>query len=591
MDNGRAGVSVRLVTQRPVSTITRASDRQGAGAGGIRIIDEAEVDLVIAGGITAKVQRAPTGADVGDITGVREDERGLIIITAHDIEAVSTVRLDRGVAGQGEQTIDGDGRRLGRLEDIDGSVVIVGRGRVARIEQGAAIEDERPGVGGRAGGVAATNRRDLADVGEGGDGQGAATDDGGAGVIIQAGEGLGAGAVLDDGDSSGGLVDQAVEGAVRGAVHEGDDGGRGVGINDGTRADEGPDRDTGRSAHARPIRTRGAGSVEIEGRALTEIQEGRTGLSGADGGRAAGKSQGAGVDVNAAGEGVGAGDDKDTRASLGERTRATRDQVIDGQRVSRSRAFGRDDDFRVGSAEGTRAGDGGGTGAIIKEHTARGVGEESVERKGLGTSQFERVHALGAGDRQVGGGEIVGGGGQSRGRERCIRRESARGRTADEPVDAAEGGPTANDAIGAGRTGREGEAATGDRGEVERGARTAGTQGSKGEYGVAAGDTDGLNGTMAGRGRKDTEGLGGRRAGDTFITEHTTRGVAEGVDVEDDRAAVRQDVECADFTELEHAVRDGGGAGQGIARGRGEHPGSRAHLLQAGDDGAAIRDD
>ena len=96
---------------------------------------------------------------------------------------------------------------------------------------------------------------------------------------------------------------------------------------------------------------------------------------------------------------------------------------------------------------------------------------------------------------------------------------------------------------------------------------------------------------MAGRGRKDTEGLGGRRAGDTFITEHTTRGVAEGVDVEDDRAAVRQDVERADFAELEHTVGNGGGAGQGITRGRGEHPGSRAHLLQAGDDGAAIRDD
>ena len=99
LDNGRAGVSVRLVTQRPVSTITRASDRQGAGAGGIRIIDEAEIDLVIAVGVTSEVQRAPTGADVGDITGVREDERGLIITTAHDIEAVSTVRLDRGVAG------------------------------------------------------------------------------------------------------------------------------------------------------------------------------------------------------------------------------------------------------------------------------------------------------------------------------------------------------------------------------------------------------------------------------------------------------------------------------------------------------------
>ena len=96
---------------------------------------------------------------------------------------------------------------------------------------------------------------------------------------------------------------------------------------------------------------------------------------------------------------------------------------------------------------------------------------------------------------------------------------------------------------------------------------------------------------MAGRGRKGTEGLECRRGRDTFITEHTTRGIAERIDVEDDGAAVRQDVECADFTELEHAVRDGGGAGQGIARGRGEHPGAGAHLLQAGNGRAAIRDD
>ena len=588
MDNGRAGVSVRLVTERPESTITRASDRQSAAE---RIVDKAEVDLVIAGGITAKIQRARTRAEVGDVAGIGEDEGSLIITTAHDIEAVSTVRLDRGVAGQGEQTIDGDGRRLGRLEDIDVTVVVVGLGRVARVEQGAAIEDERPGVGGRAGGVAATNRRDLADVGEGGDGQGAATDDGGAGVIIQAGEGLGTGAVLDDGDSSGGLVDQAVEGAVRGAVHEGDDGGRGVGVNDGTRADEGPDRDTGRSAHARPIRTRGAGGVEIEGRALTEIQEGRTGLSGADGGRAAGKSQGAGVDVDAAGEGVGAGDDEDTRARLGERTRATRDQVIDGQRVSRSRAFGRDDDFRVGSAESTRAGDGGGTGAIIKEDTTGGVGQETVNRQRLSSDELQGVEGLGTGDREISGREVVGGGGQSRGRERRIRREGRARRARREPVSAAEGGITTDDTVGAGHRSREGEATAGDRGEVERGARRAGTEGSKGEYGGAARDTNGLHGTMAGRGGKDTEGLGGRRGRDTFITEHTTRGVAEGVDVEEDRAAVRQDVERADFAELEHTVGNGGGAGQGIARGRGEHPGSRAHLLQAGDDGAAIRDD
>ena len=96
LDNGRAGVSVRLVTERPESTITRASDRQSAAE---RIVDKAEVDLVIAGGITAKIQRARTRAEVGDVAGIGEDEGSLIITTAHDIEAVSTVRLDRGVAG------------------------------------------------------------------------------------------------------------------------------------------------------------------------------------------------------------------------------------------------------------------------------------------------------------------------------------------------------------------------------------------------------------------------------------------------------------------------------------------------------------
>ena len=587
LDNGRAGVSVRLVTERPESTITRARDRQGAAE---RVVDEAEIDLVVAGGIAAEVQRAAAGPEVGDIAGVREDERGLVIRTTQDIETVGTVRLDRGVAGQGEEAVDRDGRRLRRLEDIDVTVVVVGLGRVARVEQGAAIEDERPGV---VGDVAATDGRDLADIGERADGQGAATDDGGAGVIIQAGEGLGTGAVLDDGDSSGGLVDQAVEGPARGAVDQGDDGGRGVGINDGARADEGPDRDTGRSAHARPIRTRGAGSVEIEGRALTEIQEGRTGLSGADGGRAAGKSQGAGVDVDAAGEGIGTSDDEETRASLGERTSSTRDQVIDGQRVSGRRAVGRDDDFRGGSAEGTRTGDGGGTGAIIKEHTARAVGEESVERKGLGTSQFERVHSLGAGDRQVGGGEIVSRRGEAGGRKCCIRRERTRSRTADEPVDAAEGGPTADDAVGTGRTGREGEGPAGDRREIKGGAGTAGTEGSEGQHRRTTGSSDGLNGTMASRRREGSDGLRVHRAQSAFVTQDATCGVAEGIDIEDD-GGVRQDIAVGSaFAELEHTVGNGGRAGQGkgIIGGGRVHPGARAHLLQAGDIGAAVIQD
>ena len=100
---------------------------------------------------------------------------------------------------------------------------------------------------------------------------------------------------------------------------------------------------------------------------------------------------------------------------------------------------------------------------------------------------------------------------------------------------------------------------------------------------------------MAGRGRKDTEGLGSRQGGGTFITKYTTRGVAEGVDVEDDGASIRQDVQLArgGLAELEHTVGNGGGAGQGqgIIGGGRVHPGARAHLLQAGDIGAAVIQD
>ena len=210
LDDGRTGVGVGLITQRPESTITRAGDRQGAGAReGIRVINEAEVDLVIAGGITAKVQRARTRAEEGDVAGVGEDKRGVVIRTAHDIITIGAVGLDIGVTGQGEEAVDRDGRRLGLLEDVDVTAVIVGLGRVAGIEQGTAIEDQRSGIGGSAGGVAATDRGNLADIGEGRDGQGAAADDGGSGVIVETGEGLRAAATLDDGELAGAVGEHA----------------------------------------------------------------------------------------------------------------------------------------------------------------------------------------------------------------------------------------------------------------------------------------------------------------------------------------------------------------------------------------------
>ena len=587
LDISGTGISIGLVAQRPESSKTRARDRQGAGArGGIRIIDEAEVDLVIAGGITAEVQRTRSRAEVGDIAGVREDERGLIIHTTHDVGTIGTVGLDRGASGQSEQAIDRDGRRLRRQEDIDVAVVVVGLGRVAGVEQGAAIEDERAGVSGRAGGVTTTDGRKLADVGERGDSQGAATDDRRTGVVIETGEGLRAAAVLDEGDDAGGLIDQTVEGAAAIAVTKAEDRGGGVGVDDITGAGERADEDTRGGHMGVPSRDGSSGGVKVEGRSLAEIDV----RIGPEGRGSSGQLDGALIDVRRTRVSVSPGDDQATVAGLGERTRPARDQGADGQRVSGRRAIGRHDDFRSGSADRARSVDRGRARAIIKEQTARGISEESVQRKSLSASNFERVDGLGTGNRQGRRREIVRRRGESGRRERSIRRERTRGRAADEPVDAAEGGPTADDTVRARRAGREGEGAAVDRREIKGGARRAGTEGTEGQRRAAAtGAGDGLHRTLTGRRRQGSEGLGARRGGGAFISQDTTGGVAEGIDVEDDGSSIRQDIEIAgEFAELEHTVGDGGGTGQAVVRGRRDHPGADAHLLQVGQVGDTV---
>ena len=63
--------------------------------------------------------------------------------------------------------------------------------------------------------------------------------------------------------------------------------------------------------------------------------------------------------------------------------------------------------------------------------------------------------------------------------------------------------------------------------------------------------------------------------------------ITEGFCVKDDRGGIRQDVSVgADLQELEHAIGDRGGAGEGIVtRGRIEHPGAGSDLLEIGGGG------
>ena len=459
----------------------------------------------------------------------------MVLGAAHDRRTVAAVGLDFGVAGQGEEAVDGDGGRLGRREDVHRTAaVVVGSRLGAGVIKDAVFEDQRAGVGGD---VAATDGRRLADVGERGDGQSSAADDGSASVVIQAGEGLRARAALDEGDDAGGLVDQTVQRAIAVASAEAEDRRGGVGVDHRAGAREGTDEDARSGDGGVPVRDRGARGVEVKGRALTE---GDVGIS-TQGDSRAGQLDGALIDVGGTGVGAGSGEDDQAIAGLGKRTRATRDQGIDGQRVSRRRATRRDDDFAGGSTEGA-TGDGGCAGAIIKEHTAGTDGKQATEGKGLGAGQFQGVDGFRSGDGEIGGRKVVRRGRESGGRERGIRREGRSRRTDGEPIDAAKGGPTADDPIGAGGSRGEGDRSARE-GDIERGARAAGGEGGESQRGRTAADSDGLDGSLAGRGRQRAEGLGARGSRGAFVTEDTTGGVAEGIDIEDDRAGVRQDID------------------------------------------------
>ena len=583
-DAGGAGVGVVLITERPISAVARTVDGQGAA---VRIINEAEVDLVVTGGVTPEGQRTRTGAEVSDVTGVGEDEGGMVIRTTHDRRAVAAVGLDFRVARQGEETVDRHGRRLRRHEDVHRSATLIIGGLRTGVVKRTTFEDERGGIGGRAGGIAATDRRILADVGQAGDGQGASADDGGAGVVVESGEGLRATAILDDRDDAGGLVDQTVQRAVAVTVAEIEDGRRGVGIDHAAGTGEGADDHARSGGGGIPIGGRGAGGVKVENRTLTERDVGIR----AQGGGRTGELDGTLIDIGGTGVGAGSGEDEQPRAGLGERTPATREQGTDGQRVSGRRAIGRDDDLRGGSPEGA-AGDGGRSGAIIKEHTSGTDREKPAEGQGLGTGQLEGVDRFGAGDGEIGGGKVIGRGREAGGCQRSISREG-RGRGTDgEPIDTTKGGPTTDDTIGTGRSRGEGDRAPG-QGDIERGTGAAGGEGGESQGGGAAAGRDGLDGSLAGRGGQRAESLGARGSRGAFVTEDTTGGVAEGIDIEDERGGIRQDIDVGgDFAKLEHAVRNGRDTRERVVRGRSQHPSTDAHLLQAGGIGTAVvRDD
>ena len=125
-DDGIAGVAVSRVAEGPVGGIARAGNgKLGAGR-----VDELQVDPVIGGRIAGQGQRDRAGCgdrpSILDSARIREDEGRVVLGAAsEDIVTVSTVGFDGAAgSGQGEETIDRDGRGLGRLEDILDAVIV-----------------------------------------------------------------------------------------------------------------------------------------------------------------------------------------------------------------------------------------------------------------------------------------------------------------------------------------------------------------------------------------------------------------------------------------------------------------------------------
>ena len=218
-DEGASGVGIVRISEDPVRRPTGTLDGELTGTGGaVGIIGQLKVDAAIAGRITAERQDAGAGAEEADGSGVREDDGGVVVVTSEDVVAPRPTDIDGGVSREGEETVGDDRRRAGLLVNVDLATCGEISGGIAGIKEDAAVEDQGGGVGGGVGGVASADAGSLTDIGEGSDGQGAAAQHGRTGVVMEAGEGLRTVAVLDDGDDTGVLVDDAVESSVAVAV-------------------------------------------------------------------------------------------------------------------------------------------------------------------------------------------------------------------------------------------------------------------------------------------------------------------------------------------------------------------------------------
>ena len=196
-----AGIGIGLVAQDPPGAVAATRDAQLAEQ--VRTIGQQQIEAVIAGAIPSEGQgtRADETVPEGDRARVGEDDRGVVVVTALGVIAVATVGFDAGVAEEREEAVGAYAGGLRRLVDVDHAVVISGPHRTGVQEAAAAQEDERSGVRRRVRRVARADAAGLTDVGEGGNRQRAAVDDGGTGIGVQSGERLDAVATggLDDG--------------------------------------------------------------------------------------------------------------------------------------------------------------------------------------------------------------------------------------------------------------------------------------------------------------------------------------------------------------------------------------------------------
>ena len=198
---GIAGIGIGLVAQDPPGAVATTRDAQLAEQVGA--VGQQQVEAVIAGAVAGEGQgaRADETVPEGDRTRVREDDRGVIVVTALGVVAVAAIGFDASVTEEREEAVGAHAGGLSRLVDVDHAVVISGPRRTGVQEAAAAQEDERSGVRGRVRRVARADTAGLTDISEGGDRQRAAVDDGGTGVGVESGERLDAVATggLDDG--------------------------------------------------------------------------------------------------------------------------------------------------------------------------------------------------------------------------------------------------------------------------------------------------------------------------------------------------------------------------------------------------------